>query len=401
MRPIATRWSLVLAMAAALPALAASPAYGPGISDTEIKIGQTMPYSGPVSAYGTQGRVHAAYYRMINEQGGVNGRKIKLISLDDGYTPPKTVEQTRKLVEQEEVFAIAGALGTAQVMSVRKYLNEHRVPQVFAMTGTSAFGDYEHFPWSMAWQPTFHAEGRVFAKFILQTAPNAKIAILYPNDDLGKDYLGGVRDALGDKAKTMIVGEQSYETTDPTVDSQVVSLQATGADVFIDIATPKFAAQAIRKVYAVGWKPMHLLSYISASYSAVMEPAGVEKGIGIISTVFFKDPTNPVFADDAEVRAWSAFMDKYYPEGSKSDVFNVVGYMVAETFVELLKKCGDDLTRENLMKQAAHLDLRVPMLLPGIHIGTSPTDFYPIKEVRLEKFDGKAFVLFGETMSAE
>jgi branched-chain amino acid transport system substrate-binding protein len=247
MRPIATRWSLVLAMAAALPALAASPAYGPGISDTEIKIGQTMPYSGPVSAYGTQGRVHAAYYRMINEQGGVNGRKIKLISLDDGYTPPKTVEQTRKLVEQEEVFAIAGALGTAQVMSVRKYLNEHRVPQVFAMTGTSAFGDYEHFPWSMAWQPTFHAEGRVFAKFILQTAPNAKIAILYPNDDLGKDYLGGVRDALGDKAKTMIVGEQSYETTDPTVDSQVVSLQATGADVFIDIATPKFAAQAIRR----------------------------------------------------------------------------------------------------------------------------------------------------------
>jgi branched-chain amino acid transport system substrate-binding protein len=269
------------------------------------------------------------------------------------------------------------------------------------MTGNSAFGDYEHFPWSMAWQPTFHTEGHVFAKYILQTKPNAKVAILYQNDDLGKDYLRGIQGAMGDKAKTMIVAMQSYETSDPTVDSQILTLQASGADIFIDIATPKFAAQAIRKVYDIGWKPVHLLSYISASYSAVMQPAGVDKGIGVISTVFFKDPTDPEFNDDAEVKTWAAFMDKYYPEGSKGDIFNVVGYMVAETFVEMLKKCGNDLSRENLMKQATALDIRVPMLLSGIKIQTSPTDYYPIKQLRLEKFDGKGFTLFGETISGD
>jgi len=373
---------LVLAVAV-MPMGLAAKEYGPGVSDSEIVIGQTMPYSGPVSAYGTQGRAHAAYFRMINDQGGVNGRKIRLISLDDGYSPPKTVEQTRKLVEQENVFAIVGALGTPQVTSVRKYLNERQVPQILAMTGNSAFGDYQHFPWSMAWQPTFWTEGRVFAKYLL------------------KDYLRGIEGALGDNAKKMIVDKESYETTDPTVESQIVSLQASGADTFIDITTPKFAAQAIRKTYDIGWKPLHLLSYISASYSAVMQPAGAEKGVGIISTVFFKDPTDPEFADDAEVRAWSQFMDKYYPEGNKADIFNVVGYMVAETFVEIVRKCGDDLTRANLMKQAASLNMRVPMLLPGIEIKTSPTDYYPIKQLRLETFDGKNFKLFGKAISGE
>jgi ABC-type branched-subunit amino acid transport system substrate-binding protein len=397
MRGFAVALCGALTLGAATHPAGAQPASG-GVSKSEIRIGHTVPYSGPVSAYGAMGKAQAAYYRMINEQGGVNGRAIRLLSRDDGYSPPKAVEQVRQLVEGEDVLAIVGQLGTPQALAVRKYLNGRRVPQLLTLSGSSAFNDPKGFPWSMGFQPTFGTEGHIFARYILEKRPGARIAILHVNDDLGKDYVQAIREGLGDKAATMIVGTQSYESTDPTVDSQIVALKATGADVMISVATPKFAAQSIRKVADLGWTPLHLVIYGAASVTAVMRPAGPQNATGVLSTAFYKDPTNPQFVDDEEVKAWSRFMDQYYPDGNKGDIFAVVGSMVAQTFVEILKRCGDDLTRDNVMKQAAALDTRIPMLLPGLALRTSATDYRPIKELRMIRFDGTSFVMLDDAV---
>ena len=397
-------WLAVPAFALAVglvPAAAAEKNYGPGVSDTEIKLGQTMPYSGPASAYGTIGKAEAAYFAMINDQGGVNGRKITLISLDDGYSPPKTVEQTRRLVEQEGVLLDFNPLGTPPNTAIQKYLNDKRVPQLFVATGATKWGDPEHFPWTMGWQPTYQTEGHIFAKYILDHQPGARIGVLYQNDDYGKDYLKGLKDGLGDKAQKMIALETSYEVTDTTIDSQIVSLQSSGADVFYNVTTPKFAAQAIRKTYDIGWKPLHLLNSVSASVSAVLQPAGVEKSIGVLSLLYFKDPTDPQWHQDKGYLDWLAWMKKYYPDGNLDDGFNVYGYTVAQGMVQVLKQCGDQLTRENIMKQAASLDLHLPMLLPGVTVSTGPTQFFPIREMQLARFDGKIWKLFGEVIKSE
>ena len=373
---------------------------GPGVTDTEIKIGQTMPYSGPASSYGTIGKAEAAYFAMINDQGGINGRKIKLISLDDSYSPPRTVEQTRKLVEEENVLLDFSALGTPTNTAVRKYLNDHKVPQLFVATGATKWGDPQHYPWTMGWQPSYQTEGHVYARYILENLPNAKIGILYQNDDYGKDYVKGLKDGLGDKAASMIVKEVSYETTDPTIDSQIATLQSSGADVFYNVTIPKFAAQAIRKVHDLGWKPVHLLNSVSNSVGSVLKPAGLDVSVDIITVEYGKDPTDPKWQAEPAYKDWLAWMDKYYPAGDKNDAFNVFGYGEAQTLVQVLKQCGDDLTRENVMRQAANLhDLALPMLLPGITISTSPTDFHPIKQEQLAKFNGKTWELFGQVVA--
>jgi branched-chain amino acid transport system substrate-binding protein len=374
----------------------AQPATPPGVTDTEIKIGQTMPYSGPASAYGTIGRVELAYLAMINEHGGINGRHITMTSLDDALSPPKTVEHTRRLVEQDKVLLMFSTLGTPTSMSVRKYLNTAQVPQLFIASGATAWGDYANYPWTIGWQPNYQTEAHVYAKYILEHAPEARIGVLYQDDDYGKDYLKGLRDALGKRAAKMIVATASYETSDPTVDSQVVSLQSAGADVFFNGGTPKFGAQAIRKAYDIGWRPLQFLAAVSTSIGAVLIPAGPEKAKGIVSIVYFKDPTDPKWHDDPGYQDWLAFMKQYYPDGNLADNFNVVGYATVQTLVAVLKQCGADLSRENIMKQAAHLDLELPMLLPGIKITTSPTDFRPIKQVRLQRVDGEHWVPFGD-----
>ncbi len=374
--------------------------YSPGASDTEIKIGNTMPYSGPASAYGIIGKTEAAYFAMINEQGGINGRKINFISRDDGYSPPKTVEQVRQLVEQDQVLLLFSTLGTPPNVAIHGYLNDNKVPQLFVATGAEQWNNPKKFPWTMGLIPSYGTEARIYAHYILKNLPNAKIAVLYQNDDFGKDYLNGLRAGLGDKAGKMIVATQSYETTDPTVDSQIVTLQGSGADVLMTAAIPKFAAQAIRKVYDAGWKPTHFLSSVSNSVGTVMKNAGYEKGVGIISAAFAKDPTDPQWANTPEYKEWLAFMKKYNPSANTADVQGVIGYSYAQTLVAVLKACGDNLTRENIMKQAASLhDMKLPMLLPGIALSTGPNDFAPIKQMQPEKFDGTTWKLFGEVIS--
>jgi len=374
--------------------------YGPGVSDTEIKIGNTMPYSGPASAYGAIGKAETAYFNMINEQGGINGRKINFVTRDDGYSPPKTVEVVRKLVEEDQVLFIFNPLGTPPNTAIQGYLNDNKVPQLFVATGADKWNDPKHFPWTMGYQPSYRIEARIYARYILDKLPNAKIAVLYQNDDFGKDYLIGLREALGDKADKLIIATQTYETTDPTVDSQLVSLQGSGADVLLTAAIPKFAAQAIRKVYDIGWKPTHFMTNVSSSVGAVFRPAGPEKGIGIISAAYGKDPTDPQWQDAPDFKEWLAWMKKYNPSASVADANNVYGYGVAYLLVQVLKACGDNLTRENVMKQAASLhSLTGPMALPGITISTSPTDYAPIKQMQLEKFDGNTWQLFGEVIS--
>jgi branched-chain amino acid transport system substrate-binding protein len=392
--------ALALTVALATPG-AAEKKYAPGVSDTEIKIGQTMPYSGPASSYGTIGKAEAAYFKMINEQGGVNGRKINLISLDDGYSPPKTVEQIRRLVEQEQVAFTFNTLGTPTNTAIQKYMNDRKVPHLFVATGATKWGDPEHFPWTMGWQPAYQIEGHIFAKYILDHAPNAKVAVLYQNDDYGKDYVKGLKDGLGDKATKLIITEVSYETSDPTIDSQIVSLQSSGADLFYDVTIPKFAAQAIRKTYDIGWKPLHLLNSVSASVSATLEPAGIEKSVGIISLFYFKDPTDPQWQKDKGYQDWLAWMKKYYADGDVTESFNVYAYNVAQGLVQVLKQCGDDLSRENIMKQAANLNMDLPMLLPGVKVSTGPKQFFPIREMQLGKFDGKIWELFGDVVKTE
>jgi ABC-type branched-subunit amino acid transport system substrate-binding protein len=388
-------------LAALLAAALASPAalaakYDPGASDKEIKIGNINPYSGPASAYGTIGKTIAAYFKMVNDHGGVNGRKIEFISYDDGYSPPKTVEMARKLVEQDQVLFIFQSLGTPTNSAIHKYMNAKKVPQLFVATGATKWNDPKDFPWTMGWQPNYQTEARIYAENILKNTPNAKIGILYQNDDYGKDYLKGFKDGLGAKAASMIVKEVSYETSDPTVDSQVVQLQASGADTFFNITTPKFAAQAIRKAYDTGWKPTQYLNNVSASIGAVLRPAGFEKCVGIVSTAYYKDASDPQWKDDPAVKEWKAFMAKYYPEGNLADGSNQYGYAVAQTMVQVLKQAGDNLTRANIMKQAASLkNYRPEMLLPGIRINTSATDFAPIESEQLIRFDGKEWVRFG------
>jgi branched-chain amino acid transport system substrate-binding protein len=373
--------------------------YGPGASDKEIVLGQTMPYSGPASAYGSIGKAEAAYFKMVNDNGGVNGRQVKIISLDDSYSPPKTVEQIRKLVEQENVLGIFQSLGTPTNSAIHKYMNAKKVPQLFVATGATKWGDYKHYPWTMGWQPNYQSEAKAYAAYVLKTHPNAKIGILYQNDDYGKDYLHGFKDGLGSKASTMIVKELSYETSDPTVDSQIVELKSSGADVFFNVTTPKFAAQAIRKAYDIGWKPVHLLNNVSANIKTVFTPAGLDKATGIISSQYIKDIADPQWQKSPDYVAWKAWMEKYNPGISLIDGNYVYGYAVAYTMHQVLKACGDDLTRENLMRQAANLKhLEVPMLLPGVTVNTSPTDYFPIEAVQLAKFDGKKFEAFGEVI---
>lgn len=397
---IKTRLALV-PIVLATGTVAAAAQYGPGTSDTEIKLGNTMPYSGPASSYGTIGKAEAAYFALINDQGGINGRKINFVSRDDSYSPPKTVEVVRQLVEQSGVLALFQTLGTPTNSAIREYLNDNKVPQLFVATGAAKWNDPKHYPWTMGWQPSYQIEARIYAAYILKHMPNAKIAVLYQNDDFGKDYLIGLRQGLGDKADKMIVATQTYETTDATVDSQIVGLQGSGANVLLNVAIPKYAAQVIRKIYDIGWKPMHILANVSASVKLTMEPAGLEKGVGVVSSQYAKDPTDPQWRDTSEFKDWLAWMQKYYPSGSLADAANVYGYSVAQTMVVVLKQCGDNLTRENLMKQAANIhDLKLPMLLPGIGVSTSGTDFAPIKQMQLSKFDGKTFELFGEVISA-
>jgi ABC-type branched-subunit amino acid transport system substrate-binding protein len=375
--------------------------YDPGASDTEIKIGNIMPYSGPASAYGTIGRVQAAYFRMINETGGINGRKVNFISYDDGYSPPKTVEQARKLVEGDEVLLIFQSLGTAPNSAIQKYMNARKVPQIFVATGATKWGDPKNFPWTMGFQPNYQSEGRIYAKYIVQHRPAGKIAVLFQNDDYGKDVLKGLKDGLGDKT-SMIISEMPYETGDPTVDSQIVRLKASGADVFVNITTPKFAAQAIKKVAELGWKPLHILNNVSASVGAVLRPAGLENAKDILTTSYLKDQTDPALANDPGVVKWRAFMDKYYPEGDKTNSSNVSGYVTASLLVQVLKQCGDNLTRENVMKQTANLkNFELDMLLPGIKVNTSPTDYFPLEELQMRRFSGERWESFGPIISGE
>ena len=384
---------------AALPARAAKK-YGPGVTDTEIKIGNTGPYSGPLANASPIPLSTKAYFNMINAQGGVNGRKITWISYDDGYSPPKTVEMTRRLVEEDQVFLVSGPVGTPTNTAVWHYLNEKKVPQLFPATGATKWDDPKGHPWTMAFFISYQAEGRIYAAYILKNKPDAKIAVLSQNDDFGKDYLKGVIDGLGAKAASMIKIKLSYETTDPTVDSQMIQLQASGCDTLVTVAIPKFGALAIRKMAEINWKPLHILNGIASSVGATLKPAGLENGKGIISDSSFKDPTDPQWSNDAGYKQWLAFMDKYYPDGDKTDNQAVYGYSIAQTTVQVLKQCGDELTRENVMKQAASMrNFELPMLLPGIAINTSPTDFQMIKQAQMRRFNGERYVPFGPVLS--
>jgi branched-chain amino acid transport system substrate-binding protein len=386
-------------VAVAGPALAQKK-YDVGATDTEIKIGNINPYSGPASAYGTIGKTIGAYFNKVNAEGGINGRKINYITYDDGYSPPKAVEQVRKLVESDEVLLVFQSLGTPSNTAIQKYMNSKKVPQVFVATGATKWNDPKGNPWTMGWQPNYQSEGRIYAEYLLKNHPRGKIGILYQNDDYGKDYVKGLKDGLN--GKMPIVSELPYEPADPTVDSQIINLKASGADVFFNVTTPKFAAQAIKKAAEIGWKPVHLLNNVSNSVGSVIKPAGFEASVGLLSTGYLKDPTDPTWNDDAGKKEWVAFMDKYFPEGDKTSSFTAYGYTVAQTLVQVLKNCGDDLTRANVMKQAASLKgLTHPMLLPGITINTSDKDFAPIKQMQMQKFNGERWELFGPIMSGE
>ncbi|MGF6427997.1 ABC transporter substrate-binding protein [Bradyrhizobium sp. Pha-3] len=397
------------AFAAALALLAASGSaalaqkkYDTGASDTEIKIGNIMPYSGAASAYGVIGKTEEAYFRKINAEGGINGRKINFISYDDAYTPPKTVEQARKLVESDEVLLIFNSLGTPPNSAIQKYMNQKKVPQLFVATGATKWNDPKEFPWTMGWQPNYQSESIIYAKYILKNKPDAKIAVLYQNDDYGKDYLKGFKDGLGAKAASMIVAEDSYEVTEPTIDSHIVRLKASGADVFFNITTPKFAAQAIKKNAELNWKPLHFLNNVSGSIGSVIKPAGFENAQDIISSQYFKDPTDAQWKTDMAMIAWNEFLDKYYPEANRADASVMYAYIVSQGLVHVLKACGDNLTRENIMKQAASIrDYEPGGLLPGVKVNTSATDFAPLSQLQLIRFKGETWERFGEVLSAD
>jgi branched-chain amino acid transport system substrate-binding protein len=376
--------------------------YDTGASDTEIRIGNVEAYSGPASAYGIIGKTEEAYFKMINEAGGVNGRKINFISYDDGYSPPKTVEQIRKLIESDEVLLVFNALGTPTQTAVQKYHNTKKVPQLFLATGASKWNDPKDFPWTMGFQPSYRVEARIFAKYILKEKPNAKVAVFYQNDDFGKDYVAGLKEVFGDKASSLIVAEESYETTEPSIDSHIVKLKGTGADVLVNISTPKFAAQTIKKMAELEWKPMHVMTDVSVSIGAVMKPAGLEASEGVLSAQYLKDASDPQWKDDEGMKKFMAFIDKYMPGANIADLNLSYGYAAAQTMVQVLKQCGDDLTRENVMKQAASLKGFAPdTLIPGVKVSTSPTDFAPIEQLKMMQFKGGKWELFGDIISAE
>jgi ABC-type branched-subunit amino acid transport system substrate-binding protein len=378
------------------PSAYAQKKYDPGATDTEIKIGQTLPFSGPASAYASIGKTQAAYFNMINEKGGVNGRKINLIQNDDAYSPPKAVEQVRKLVEGDEVLFMFQMIGTPSNAAVQKYLNAKKVPQLFAATGASRFTDPKNFPWTLGFNPSYLVEGRIYGQFILKQYPDAKVGVLYQNDDLGRDYLNGIKSGLGDKAASMIVAEASYEVSDPTIDSQILKLKSAGADVLFSASTPKFAAQAIKKNAELGWKPVHILDINATSVGAVMQPAGLEASKGVISVNYGKDPLDPVWKDDAGMKKYFDFMAKYYPEGDRNSSFNTYGYSTAQLMVHVLKQCGDDLTRENVLKQATNLKgVQLDLALPGIVGSTTPNDYRVNKQLQMMKFNGERWEMFG------
>jgi branched-chain amino acid transport system substrate-binding protein len=400
-----TRLSLRLGVACSLVVMSAAAfgqdKYDLGASGTEIKIGNIMPYSGPLSAFSVIGKAEAAYFAKVNAEGGINGRKINFISYDDSYSPPKTVEQTRKLVESDEVLLMFGMLGTASNTAIQKYLNSKKIPQLFLATGATKWNDPNNFPWTMGFLPSYQSEARIYAKYILREAPNAKIAILYQNDDFGKDYLKGMRDGLGEKS-SMIVGESSYEVTEPTIDSHIVKLKSAGADVLVDVASPKFAAQAIKKTGELGWKPLHIVTNISTSLAAVIKPAGVENAQGLISAIYIKDVTDPRWQNDPGMKKFFAFLDQYYPDANRQDGSIAYGYAAAQTLAKVLAMCGNDLTRENVMKQAANLKNYAPdTFLPGVLVNTSPTDYAPIDQLQMERFGGESWQLIGDIMSGE
>jgi branched-chain amino acid transport system substrate-binding protein len=393
--------ALALLAATTSPSIAQK-TYDTGASDTEIKIGNIEAYSGPASAYGVIGKTEDAYFRMINDQGGINGRKITFISYDDAYTPPKTVEQARKLVESDEVLLIFNSLGTPPNSAIQKYMNQKGVPQLFVATGATKWNAPREFPWTMGWQPNYQSESIIYAKYILKNKPDARIAVLYQNDDYGKDYLKGFRDGLGAKAASMIVAEDSYEVTEPTIDSHIVRLKASGADVFFNITTPKFAAQAIKKNAELDWHPLHFLNNVSSSVGSVIKPAGFDNAQNIISSQYLMDPTDPQWKSDKGMIAWNKFLDKYYPEANRADTSVMYAYIVSQGLVHVLKACGDNLTRENVMKQAADLrDLELAGLLPGIKVNTSATDFAPLSQLQLMRFKGETWDRFGEILSGD
>src|SRR4030081_1006036 len=402
----ANRFAIASAAFAVLVAstsgVSAQKKYDTGATDTEIKIGNIMPYSGPASAYGVIGKTEAAYFKKINDAGGINGRKINFISYDDAYSPPKAVEQARKLVESDEVLFVFNSLGTPSNSAIQKYMNSKKVPQLFVATGATKWNDPKDYPWTMGWQPNYQSEPRIYAKFLLKEKPDAKIAVLYQNDDYGKDYLKGLKDGLGAKAASMIIAEESFETTEPTIDNHIVKLKSTGADIFVNITTPKFAAQAIKKMAEIQWKPVHFLNNVSASVGSVIKPAGYENSQDIISAAYLKDASDPQWNNDPGMKEFYAFMAKDFPEGNKLDGSVVVGYGVSQTLVKVLQMCGDNLTRENVMKQAASLkDFRTEVLLPGIKINTGPNDFAPISSLQLMRFKGEKWELFGDVISAD
>ena len=402
----ATKRLAVLGAALALVATSGSAAlaqkkYDTGASDTEIKIGNIMPYSGAASAYGVIGKTEEAYFRKINAEGGINGRKINFISYDDAYSPPKAIEQARKLVESDEVLLIFQPLGTPSNSAIMKYMNAKKVPQLFVASGGTKFGDPRNFPWTMGFQPNYQSEGRIYAKYIRDNFPNGKIAVFWQNDDAGKDQFKGLKDGLGDKAG-MIIADKSYEVSDPSIDSQIVALHDSGADIFFSWAAPKGSAQAIRKVGELGWKPKFFLANTATSVASVLKPAGLDYSKDIISTVYLKDPTDPTWDKDPAVVKWREFMDKYYPDGDKANSNNIYGYVQAEAMAQVLKQCGDNLTRENVMKQAANLkDFHTDLMLPGIMVNTSPDDYFPIEQMQLMRFNGQAWELFGDVITGE
>lgn len=370
-------------------------------ADTEIKIGNIMPYSGPASAYATIGKTEAAYFRMINDQGGINGRKINFISYDDGYSPPKTVEQARRLVESDNVLLIFNSLGTPTNSAIQSYMNDKKVPQLFVATGAAKWNDPKEFPWTMGWQPSYQVEARIYAKYILENYPGKTIGVLYANDDFGKDYVIGLREGLGQKSDELIVSELSYETSQPTIDSQIVQIRDANPDIFVNIATPKFAAQAIKKIGEIGWKPIHFLTNVSISVGGVMKPAGFEASQNILSAAYIKDPKDKQWDNDPAMKEWRSFMTKYYPDGDQADSSTVFGYGAAKGLVQVLTQCKDDLTRTNIMKQAANLNFEIGVYLPGTKIKTSPTDFSPLEQLQMQRFKGESWELFGPVMSGE
>jgi branched-chain amino acid transport system substrate-binding protein len=398
------RKSLLLTLMAALGlavTLGPAAAQTPGVTATEVKVGNTNPYSGPASAYGTIGKALGAYFKKVNDEGGINGRKINYVTYDDSYSPPKAVEMVRKLVEQDEVAVLFQTLGTPTNTAIHKYVNAQKVPHLFVATGATKWNDPKNFPWTMGFQPNYQTEGRIYAAYILKNFPDAKIGVLYQNDDYGKDYRKGLHDGLGEAAKKMIVLEQTYEVTDPTIDSQIVNLKNSGANVFFNVTIPKFAVQAIKKAHDIGWKPAHFLNNVSSSLATVLKPAGLEASRGLITALYMKEITDPQWRNDKGFQDWVAWMKKYYPEGALDDQANAYAYIAAQAMVQVLRQCGNDLSRDNIMKQAANLkNVEFPLLLPGIKVNTSPTDHAPIEQEQLAKFDGERWVLFGEIYDA-